>query len=254
MKSSSEETSWETSSEWYKKAVGEKGHYYHQALIIPNLLKMLRLEKASSILDLACGQGVLERAVPKECSYYGVDISPSLIKEADKKKMSREHTFHCQDASKPLPVKGREFTHAAIILALQNILDPGSVIKNASKHLSEKGSFILVLNHPCFRIPRQSSWGVDLQNKKQYRRIDSYMSELSIPITTNPGKSNSPNTLSFHRPLSHYISLLSKNGFLVKEIEEWCSDKKSEGRSAKMEDRARKEIPLFMAIHAIKAS
>jgi hypothetical protein len=35
-------------------------------------------------------------------------------------------------------------------------------------------------------------------------------------------------------------------------MEEWCSDKKSEGAAARMEDRARKEFPLFLTILASK--
>jgi hypothetical protein len=39
---------------------------------------------------------------------------------------------------------------------------------------------------------------------------------------------------------------------VIEKIEEWVSDKKSTGPMAKMEDRARDEIPMFMAILATK--
>ena len=29
------DTSWETSSAWYDKIVGAKGHYYHEQVILP---------------------------------------------------------------------------------------------------------------------------------------------------------------------------------------------------------------------------
>jgi hypothetical protein len=45
--------------------------------------------------------------------------------------------------------------------------------------------------------------------------------------------------------------MLFDGGFLIEKIEEWISDKKSEGGMAKIEDKARKEIPLFMAILAM---
>jgi hypothetical protein len=34
---------------------------------------------------------------------------------------------------------------------------------------------VLLLTHPCFRVPRQSGWGWDEQRKLQYRRVDRYL-------------------------------------------------------------------------------
>jgi hypothetical protein len=54
-------------------------------------------------------------------------------------------------------------------------------------------------------------------------------------------------TVSFHRPLQFYFKIFSKLGFAVERLEEWNSNKKSEaGPRAKAEDKARKEIPLFL--------
>jgi len=41
---------------------------------------------------------------------------------------------------------------------------------------------------------------------------------------------------------------LKTNGLVIKDIEEWRSEKESQGKWAKMEDRAREEFPLFLAI------
>lgn len=236
-------TSWETSSSWYDKIVGEKGHYYHQHVIIPGVLKLLDLKAGDRILDLACGQGVLARHLPKDVDYTGIDAAPSLIQEAKKKS---KHRFIVSDVSKPLP-EG-QFSHACIILALQNIENAKNVIKNSFEHLHSKGKFIIVLNHPCFRIPRQSSWGIDEPKKLQYRRIDRYLSPLKIPIQTNPGTKESEETWTFHHPLSDYIQWLSEAGFVIENIEEWVSDKKSTGAHARMENRSREEFPLFLTI------
>jgi ubiquinone/menaquinone biosynthesis C-methylase UbiE len=250
----SRSTSWNKVGKWYDDAVGEQGHYYHQTLIIPNVLKLLQLPaKSAALLDLACGQGVLGRQLPTEADYVGFDIAPTLIRFARQHQKNPRCQFQVADVTKPLPLAKTDFTHASIILALQNIENPLAVFKNAYAHLRPGAKFVIVLNHPCFRIPRQSSWKVDEENKVQYRRIDRYMSAMKIPIQMQPGKGKeSTQTWSFHHSLSDYSHWLHEAGFKIDLIDEWCSNKVSEGRMAKMENRSREEIPLFMVILATK--
>lgn len=245
-------SSWQKVSKWYNKAVGDEGHYYHQHIIMPNLKRILKLKEKESLLDLACGQGVLERNLDKNIEYVGVDLASNLIREAIEKKINLSHKFLVADVSKDLPINKTDFDAGAIILALQNIKKPFGVVRNFAKHLKKGGQLVIVLNHPIFRIPRHSSWGEDLDNKIQYRRIDDYMTPQEIPIVAHPGKKESENTWSYHYPLSAYSEMLFDNGFCIENIEEWISDKKSTGSRAKMEDKARKEFPLFMAIIARK--
>jgi len=218
------------------------------------------------LLDLACGNGVLAKSLPKNVEYMGVDIAPSLIKEARRTDHNSKHKYLITDVTKPLPIS-EQFDAATIILALQNISNPQNVLNNASKLLNENCKLVIVLNHPAFRIPRQSAWGVDTDRKIQYRRIDKYMSPMAIPInphtyetttrfSTNPKNIgvgvNESFTISYHFPLSAYAKMLKDAGFVIEEIEEWTSDKESEGRAARMENRGRAEIPLFLAIKAVK--
>ncbi len=247
-------SSWENAADWYDKAVGQKGHYYHEHLILPNVLKELGLKKGepARLLDLACGQGILSRNLPAFVEYVGVDAAGSLIQAAKKYRTACKTSFFTKDVTEELGLGEKLFTVATVILAIQNIETPLKVFLNAYKYLEKGGKLILVLNHPCFRIPRQSSWQVDTAKKLQYRRIDRYYSPLKIPIQTHPGREGSSTTYSFHHPLSAYTKWLKEAGFQIDLIDEWCSDKKSEGKMAKMEDRSRTEFPLFLAITAVK--
>ena len=244
-------TSWESSHKWYDSLVGEKGHYYHEHVVLPHCLKLLSLKQGDSLLDLGCGQGILSRHIPAHIDYVGIDASPSLIKEAKKRS---QKPFHVGDITKPLNLKHEPFSHAALVLVLQNVEDHEKALENASKALKPGGRLLIVLNHPCFRIPRQSNWGVDEAKKLQYRRIDLYLSSLKIPIQTNPGAGEkSATTWSFHHPLSVYTEALFKTGFVITKLEEWTSDKKSTGAKARMENRSREEFPLFLALLAQKS-
>ena len=209
------------------------------------------LESGSKLLDLACGNGVLAKAIPKDVEYLGIDVAPSLINEAKRTDRNPKHKYLVADVTKPLSVLNK-FTDGTIILALQNIQNPEKALQNASEHLLTRSNLVIVLNHPAFRIPRQSSWGIDEGRKIQYRRVDKYLSPMEIPINMNPSDRNSPITMSYHYPISDYSKMLKEAGFVIDLIEEWTSDKESEGRAARMENRSRSEIPLFLAIRTIK--
>lgn len=252
MKKSASTTSWNSVAPWYNKIVGTEGHYYHEHIVLPGVARLLDLQAHDSLIDFGCGQGVLARNLPRLSSYLGIDSSPALISEARKQNKNDTYRFEVKDASKPIVTAKSEFTHAAFILSLQNMNDAAVAIYNASSYLQPNGTLLLVLNHPSFRIPRQSGWGVDEKTKQQYRWINRYASPLKVPITMNPGKSNSSVTWSFHHSLQDYSRMLQDAGFVITTIEEWTSDKESGGKAAKMENRARSEFPLFLCIVAKK--
>ncbi len=244
-------TSWEKSSKWYGEIVGEKGHFFHQSVIIPNSLKLLKIKPESSLLDVACGNGVIARHIPQQTKYLGVDLAAGLIDKARKMDGNKGHKYMVGDVTEK--IKGDElFDNAVLILALQNIKEPDKVMVNVSEKLKSGGKFLIVINHPSFRIPRQSGWEIDKLNKLQYRRVSKYMNPMEIPVEMHPGKHDGQFTWSYHHPLSDYSEYLFKSGFLIEKIEEWTSGKQSRGSAAGMENRAREEFPMFMAILAVK--
>jgi SAM-dependent methyltransferase len=254
-------TSWEDGAKWYSSLVGDSGHYYHTHVIFPRLKELIQISTTSlkgpfSMLDLACGSGALLSLLPNDWNYSGVDASKSLI-EASKKRLKsfkgKKADFICADITKPIKgLKSHLFSHAAIILAVQNLKDPLGAFKTASSHLEKGAPFYIVLNHPCFRIPRQSHWEIDESKNLQYRRIDRYLSPLEIPLQIHPGKKNTKSLAAFHYSLSDIFAALVQAGFYIEGFEEWVSNKTSSGKAAKRENRARKEFPLFCCIVAVK--
>ncbi len=253
MTKNKENSSWEPVSEWYNKVVGATGHYYHENVILPKLSKILSEANPSSLLDLACGQGILSRNIPDRIEYMGVDAAASLIGSAKKLCKNKKHQFMVADLTKPLNIVKKDFDACCIILALQNIPDAKQVLKTAAGHLKTGGTLVIILNHPCFRIPRQTAWQIDEPKKIQYRRVDLYMSPLTIPIQAHPSQgTSSAQTWSYHYNISDYTKMLKGTGFTIDSMDEWCSDKQSTGSKAKMENRCRDEIPMFLAIIAKK--
>ena len=127
------------------------------------------------------------------------------------------------------------------------------VFAAAARLLRPGGRLVLVMTHPCFRGPKETSWGWDAQRDVQYRRVDRYLVPRKTPIVTHPGSAPGGYTWTFHKPLEAYARALRGAGLLIDAIEEWPSHKTSEpGPRAHAENTARKEIPLFLAVRALK--
>ncbi len=252
------DTSWDPQSNWYDKIVGDEGSYYHKELIIPELLKVLGDVSSLRILDLGCGQGIFSRILKKKNAIvYGIDLSKKLIQKAKQYPDSEGIHFYTLNAENMSIFQNEFFDRVISILSIGNIRRIDLVFKEVYRILKYQGLFYIVTIHPCFRIPRQSHWGYDELNKIMYRRVDRYAISMEIPIITHPGKTKSiikdqDYSLMFHRSLGEIFSYFNKSQFLIKNVEEWYSPKKSEGKRAKEENRARKEIPLFIMFEAIK--
>jgi ubiquinone/menaquinone biosynthesis C-methylase UbiE len=248
------DTSWEKVANWYDKHVSEASDYQRD-IIIPGALKLLNPQKGEKILDAGCGQGELCRELARAgAQVVGIDASKKLIDIA-KKRSGEKFNIHYRvsDAGHLEGIQDATFDAACSILAIQNMEHLDAVAKEMGRVVKKGGRLLWVLNHPCFRIPRQSGWGIDEKRKLRYRRIDRYMSEIKIPIQMHPGASPDIYTWTFHRPLSVYFDNLNSCGFAVTKLEEWVSHRKSKpGSTSRSENAAREEIPLFLAVSAMK--
>ena len=249
------QTLWDQASRWYDSLVGMSGSDYHQTIVMPGVLKLLELKPGRRVLDLACGQGVFSRfLLEKKINPEGLDSSEELLRMARSRSI-KLIPYHLGNAGDAKVLNGQEFDGIACLLAVQNIEKIEPVFQNVARWLKPKGKFVMVLTHPCFRIPRQTHWGWDEDKKIEYRRVDRYANEMKIPILTPPFVDKVNYTMTYHRPLQNYFSALLKAGLYVDCLEEWMSNKESaSGKRSRGENRARKEVPLFMAIRAVRSS
>jgi len=252
-------TSWGGVAKWYNKLLSMDGTY-QQDVILPNLLRLMEIKKGDKVLDIACGQGFFSRAIAeKGGEVTGVDLSPELIKFAQKYQGETLIKYLVASADNlGKEIKENSFDKALIVLAIQNIENLHGALAEASRAIKKGGKLFLVLNHPAFRNPKHTAWDFDDKNKMQYRRVEEYLSESKTEIDMMPGTKEEvgkEKTVSFHRPLQLYFKALVKNGFLVGRLEEWNSNKVSEfGPRQNAEDKARKEIPLFLFLEAVKTN
>lgn len=246
-------TSWEPLAQWYDGWVGKDGSKHHQNLALPAVMDLLVPQQGEHILDLGAGTGVLATPISKAgAEYTGVDASEKLLQFA-RQHHSKEGRFLYGDACRLAAIPAlhpAEFDAIVFLLSIQDMDPLEEVLENAVWALKPTGRIVIVMTHPCFRVPRQSGWGWDEDRKLQFRRVDRYLTPLPVPLKPYPGQTGV--SRSFHRPLHTYINTLAQNGLWVDQILEIPTYKTATGPNAKAENLANQEIPLFLGLRARK--
>lgn len=269
------ETSWDHVAPWYDQLLEEGRSDHFEETILPGTLHLLKPLAGMRVLDIACGQGMLSRRLAGlGLTVVGVDASPRLIEAARARSEGLPVEFAVADA-RALDSAGLSpgFDAAVCTMALMNIEPIQPVLKGAASLLKPGGSLTVVILHPAFRAPGQTAWGWESSpaasgprgsggagkhgQPRQYRRVDGYLSTGQVPITMNPGHvakgEQAVETWTFHRPIQTYIRSLVDAGFLVEALEEWPSRRISQpGPRAAEENRARREIPMFLGVRAVR--
>jgi ubiquinone/menaquinone biosynthesis C-methylase UbiE len=256
----SKTTSWSGVTDWYDDYLKDEDNYQHK-VILPSLLRLLDLKNTDRLLDLGCGQGFfIEKILDNNTKVHieGIDLAEKLLKIAEAKfSQNKNINLVHTDAANLSHMKDKSIDKVYSVLALQNMLDVDAVIKEIGRVIKSGGKCLFVINHPSFRIPKESDWKYDATLHKQGRMVFNYMSDKKYVIDMNPGRKamgeKTEETISFHHPLQYFSKIFNKHGFAISRIEEWISHKKSEegGGRQKAEDDARKEIPMFMCLELI---
>ncbi len=242
---------WDAVAEWYDGWMGRGGSIHHRKLAVPTVINLLDPQKGEQILDIGAGQGVLAPDVSKAgADYTGIDVSARLLEYA------RQHhgqygRFLEGDAARLHEVSfihADQFDGVVFLLSIQDMDPLYEVLKAATWALKPDGRMVILMTHPCFRIPRQSGWGFDEGRKLQYRRIDRYLTPLPVPMKQH----STGVTISFHRPLQDYINGLSQFNVLTERIDEIPGKDPLNKKQTKAEKNADAEIPLFLALRGRK--
>ncbi len=270
-------THWDNVSAWYDDLIGGRGNDLYEQVLIPGTLDLLvdaigtigeQPFEDRTLLDIACGQGVLSRALAERGGRVtGIDAAPGLVERARAQGDAGGRIVYAEGDAQALDAalatcggQAGPFDGGVCLMALMNIADLDAAMTSAARALRAGAPLVCVILHPAFRSPRQTSWGWigrDPASQKQFRRVDAYMGESSVEITMNPGSAASGEeavtTTTFHRPIGAYVRAASDAGFVIDHLDEWVSPRASEdGPRAPEENRARREIPMFLAFRAIR--
>jgi ubiquinone/menaquinone biosynthesis C-methylase UbiE len=240
------QNSWGAVASWYDKNL-DKPNTFQSQVIMPNLARLVKISPNSEMLDLACGQGYFCQYFEDKCQVTGIDISAELIEIASKS--CKKTKFVICPAERIETLKLKPFDIILTVLALQNIADLNKTIANVSQVMKTGAKWYIVLNHPCFRQIKKSSWSLNKESKINERVLTGYMSSYSQEIIMNPSDKNSARTLTYHRPLQEYIKIAKNNQLCLSNLEEWVSHVKQDNDIL---EKSKNEFPVFMYLEFTK--
>ncbi|MHA2020107.1 MAG: class I SAM-dependent methyltransferase [Candidatus Thorarchaeota archaeon] len=239
----------------------EEENYHHKYRILPDVYRMLNVQKGDEILDVACGKGDVARHLARNgAKVTGIDISKMLdyaIESEEEEKLGI--TYLRLNAEKLSAEFGRAFFDKVVCnMALMDIENYQTTIQQISQLLREDGIFVFSTTHPAFSWP--SSVGVKAptdseRNEDRIRVILDYFDERPTLFDFGGLALPSPSLgLHFQRPISSYLNELVKNNLVLREMSE---PKVSEElvqrfpRNAYWDDERR---PEFLIVKAVKKS
>ena len=114
-----------------------------------------------------------------------------------------------------LPFRAATFDAAIACLVFEHIVGYEAAIAEVARVLKPGGRFVFMLNHPLLQAPN-SGWVIDVDLDEQYWRVGPYLVPDLTMEQIAPGV-----VLPFvHRPLSHYVNAMARNGLLIERMEE----------------------------------
>lgn len=211
------EASYDAMAAWYDQLVESTPFY--QEMVLPSLLALVGEVSGQRVCDLACGQGMVSRALARRgARVTGVDIATQLLALARGYEAREPLGIHYveDDAERLRHLDDESVDGATCCMALMNIAHLAACAQAVSRVLRPAGWFVATITHPCFQTP-DSDW-VSGPHGRVGRRVHGYFVERFW-------RSNNPDSVrgrvgEHHRMLSTYVNTFAEAGFVLERLHE----------------------------------
>lgn len=235
---------WDDATDVWVDFVRTGKDYFRDEMNNPAMFEVLGDINGKKILDLACGEGYNSRIMAKKGAHVtGVDFSEKMIElaiqEENRKKLGIH--YHVADANDLHMFKDNTFDIVACFLALQDIEDYRSAIREAARVLKKRGRFVFVIIHPCFESrtigkKQIAGWMYKSGMKRKAKAVSAYLKPEETALYFIVDRYFDPHseiikwkmerltrpfeTTAFHRTLTDYANALNSAGLLISRLKE----------------------------------
>ena len=206
--------SYDDIAEWYDELTRTTALY--RELILPAMIELAGDIANLSVLDLACGSGLVTRELARRgVRVVGVDISAKMLDIA--RWREREEPLgvrYSEDDAQDLQTQpDNAFDGVTCGMALMNIDDLDACAREVKRVLKPGGWFVASITHPCFQTPN-ADW-VETPDGPA-RQVRGYFDE-GYWESDNPDGVRSK-VGEHHRTLSTYINTFAASGLYCQHI------------------------------------
>ncbi|WP_232754436.1 class I SAM-dependent methyltransferase [Macrococcoides caseolyticum] len=204
--------------------------------MLPNL-------EDAAVLDLGCGYGWhCQYAVKAGASkVVGIDVSQKMLKQAKQQPDADKITF-LEQSMDEMNFEPHEFEVVMSSLAIHYMPSFKDVVEQVKEVLTINGTFIFSIEHPVYTAEGSQQWIYDEEGNKLYWPVDNYYKEGERE-TNFLGEE----VRKYHRTLSHYLSVLIDNNFVIKGIDEPEPSKDMLESNPEMKDELRRPMMLIIS-------
>ncbi len=238
---------------WVRKMRDER-EFHHKHMILPEVYRLLDAQKDDKILDVACGEGRVARDLAKNGSKItGIDISEMLEYAVEREEKEKLGIKYLNLNTSELSNKFGEASFDKVVcnMALMDIEDYQTTLKQIANVLKEDGLFVFSITHPAFAWPTCTSFRVpkgSKRNEDKLRVVLNYFDER--PTLVNYGGS----LIQFPRPISSYLNELARNNLVLKEMSESKASEELVKKFPRHTYMDYETYPDFLIIQTVKKS
>lgn len=199
--------------------------------------------KGAAVLDLGCGYGwhcqyAVEQGAEK---VVGIDISEKMLERAKSQPAADKITFLNQSMDE-LDFEPYEFEIVMSSLAIHYLPSFKEIVEQVKEVLTINGTFIFSVEHPVFTAEGSQDWIYDEEGNKLFWPVDNYYKEGERE-TIFLGEE----VRKYHRTLSHYLSVLIDNNFVIKGISEPEPSEQLLEHQPEMKEELRRPMMLIIS-------
>ena len=209
------QASYDEIADWYNESI--RTNMLMHDLDFPPIFDLLGDVRGQRICDLACGQGVLSRAlVERGAEVVGVDLSAKMLEFARHAEEAEPlGIVYLQDDAHTLTtLDDASFDGVLCNFALTDIPDLKATFQSVKRILRPLGWFIFSITHPCFLTP-SSGWLTEADGVI-HRTVRGYFNEKFWQSDNPHGVRGKVG--AYHRTLSTYINTLAEAGLLLERL------------------------------------
>ncbi|CAM4175177.1 class I SAM-dependent methyltransferase [Nocardia ninae] len=160
----------------------------------------------AAVLDAGCGSGAqCEWLLDAAAAVTGIDMSPQMVEEAERRCAGRGGRFFVADLAEPLPVEAGSFDGIICSLTLHYLRDWTIPLQSFASALRPGGWVVLSADHPFGPpLPTQRGGYFDTE------LVSDTWTKNGVEVTQH----------FWRRPLSAVITDFSRAGFVVDRVAE----------------------------------